>query len=282
MFSRRTTFDMIADCRYSPFVSFDSINLNGSRLLNIVSFEDWKEDVAAGTVPQYAFLTPNMMNSGRNSSLQHATKWAREFIEPILGGSIKGRTLVVLTYDEAADGDGPNQVMSLLLGSSIPESKRGTEDDTFYTHYSMLSTLQFNWQMPNLGRYDVGANIYQYIQDLGSQVLVPNKDPPNKGLVNNTASYLGPLHSSADKTVKYPPPNLGLKGSSGLGVLDHVSRLWGIHYKEETPYHGNGTLYDAAFPPELGPQVVVEENDDEEEGDGDDHHELTHSAGHSR
>jgi hypothetical protein len=207
-----------------------------------------------------------MMNNGRNTSLAHAAKWAREFIEPMLSGGVKGRTLILLTYDEAGDDQAPNQVMSLLLGGSIPSSRKGTEDATFYTHYSILSTLQFNWQMPHLGRYDVGANIFQYVQDLGSKVLVANKDPPNMGKVNNAGSYPGPLNSKdADKKLPYPPPNLGLKGSSGLPLLDHVVKLWGIRFKDDTPYDGNGTLYDASFPPQLVPQTPLVEEPEEQE-----------------
>lgn len=255
----------------SPFASFDSINLNGSRLLNMVSFNEWHQDVEAKAVPQYAFLTPNMMNNGRNTSLEHATKWAKDFIEPMLRGGVKGRTLIVLTYDEAGDDEAPNKVMSLLLGASIPSNKKGTEDNTFYTHYSMLSTIEFNWQMPHLGRYDAGANIYQYVQDLGSKVLVPNRDPPNMGRVNNAASYPGALNSNQDKKIAYPPPNLGLKGSSGLPILQHVGTVWGHKYKENTPYDGNGTLYDASFPPLLVPQTPYVEEEEEEQEHHHDH-----------
>ncbi|KAH6676103.1 phosphoesterase [Plectosphaerella plurivora] len=252
--------------QHNPFASFDSINLNGSRLLNMVSFNEWNQDVATGNVPQYVFLAPNMMNNGRNTSLAHATEWAREFIEPMMNGSIRNRNLVVLTYDEAGDEEGPNKVMTLLLGTSFGPNTKGTEDSTFYTHYSMLSTLEFNWQMPNLGRYDVGANIFQYVQNLGSKVLVPNKDPSNMGKVNNDASYTGPLNSkNAGKKIPYPPPNLGLMGSSGLAVLDHVVGLWNIHAKDDSPYDGNGTLYDASFPPKYVPQTPFIEEEEEQE-----------------
>lgn len=208
-------------------------------------------------MPQYVFMVPNMMNDGHNTTLEYATKWAHDFLKPMLApGAFKERTLILLTYDEAEDRKKPNQIAALLMGTAVPKELKGTEDKTFYSHYSMLSTIEFNWELPNLGRYDVGANIYQYTQDLGSRVLVANKDPPNMADVNNSESYPGALNNDSAKFRPYPPPNLGLNGSSGLPILEHVRLLWGFH-KEQTPYDGKGTLYDARFLPQYIQQVAA-------------------------
>lgn len=66
--------------KHNPFVSYDSVNKNGSRLMNLLSFEDFKNDLAAGTVPQFVMMSPDMLNDGHNTTLDYATKWAREFI----------------------------------------------------------------------------------------------------------------------------------------------------------------------------------------------------------
>lgn len=245
-----------ADFPHSPFVSFDSINLNGSRLLNIVGFDDWKIDFEKKQVPQWAFLSPNMMNDGHNTTMEYATKWAHDFLKPMLAkDAFKERTLIQLTYDESEDYGKPNRIVSLLLGSAIPAFSKGTEDKTFYTHYSMLSTVEYNWETPNLGRYDVGANIFKFAQDLGSKVIVPNKDPPNMASVQNTESYFGPLNGDASRFRPYPPPNLALNGSSGLPILEHVRLQW-VYHNQPTPYDGSGTLYDANFQPQYIPQPV--------------------------
>ncbi|EFQ35161.1 phosphoesterase [Colletotrichum graminicola] len=242
--------------QHNPFVSFDSINLNGSRLLKIVGFDDWKADFEKKEVPQWVFMSPNMMNDGHNTSLEYATKWAHDFLMPMLPqGVFKERTLIHLTYDESEDHEKPNQIVSLLLGSAIPKQLKGTEDKTFYTHYSMLSTVEYNWEMPNLGRYDVGANIFKFVQDLGSQIIVPNKDPPNMASVNNSESYFGALNNDTSRFRPYPPPNLALNGSSGLPILDHVRLQW-VYHEEPTPYDGSGTLYDANFQPQYIPKPV--------------------------
>ena len=72
--------------------------------------------------------------------------------------SFVNETLVLLTFDENETYTIKNQVWALLLGDVIPASLRGTTDNTFYTHYSCLSTIQANWGLYNLGRGDVVTN----------------------------------------------------------------------------------------------------------------------------
>jgi acid phosphatase len=238
----------------SPFVSFESITHNGSRLLNIQSFQEYQTDFAAKKVPQFAFMVPNMMNSGYNTTLEYSMKWAHEFITPMLVDRVfKERTLILLTFDASESYGKPNHIGGLLIGSAVPRWLRGTSDNTFYTHYSILSTMQFNWEMPNLGRYDVGANIYQYVQDLGSRVLVPNQDPPNIDTLDNSISYTGAFHNSS-AYLPIPPPNLNLNGSSGLSILEDVKFAWQKTIRDPTPYDGTGAVYDGANPPPYLPQ----------------------------
>lgn len=64
------------------------------------------------------------------------------------------RTLVVVTFDENETGPLNNNVMTLLLGNAVPSRLHGTVDDTYYTHYSLLTTPQVNWELDCLGRQD--------------------------------------------------------------------------------------------------------------------------------
>jgi hypothetical protein len=42
-------------------------------------------------------------------------------------------------------------------GTAIPLNLRGTTDDTLYTHYSAISTVEANWNLKSLGRQDTNA-----------------------------------------------------------------------------------------------------------------------------
>jgi hypothetical protein len=151
------------------------------------------------------------------------------------------RTLILLTYDESATYPIPNHIVSLLLGGAIPANKKGTTDDTVYTHYSILSTLENNWELPNLGRYDVGANVFQLVAD---QTGYTNHAPSNLASVNNSLSYGGFLNNDPTKYLPIPAPNLQLVGAGGQGVDHSVHLYWNTAENQLTPYDGSGTLYD--------------------------------------
>lgn len=229
--------------KHNPFVSYDSVNMNGSRLLNILSFNAFERNVASGEVPQFVFMSPNMMNDGHNTTLPFATSWAHHFIEPLLAkDAFKERTLILLTYDESDTYERPNHIGSLLLGSAIPARLKGTKDNTFYTHYSILSTLEYNWELPNLGRYDVGANVFKMVVDQVKDNH--NKDPGNVDSVDNSVSYPGVLNNQTDRVLPIPPPNLKLVGASGLPVLDAIQEIWASEATSQSPYDGSGNVFD--------------------------------------
>ncbi|KAI1186403.1 phosphoesterase family-domain-containing protein [Nemania serpens] len=231
--------------KHNPFVSYDSVTLDGNRLLNIRSFDEFQTDFAAGVVPQFVMMSPNMLNDGHNTTLDYATNWVREFLKPLLtDGAFAEKTLVQLTYDEAEDYSQPNRIVSLLLGNAIPQKLKGSTDDTFYTHFSILSTLENNWKLPNLGRFDVGANVFQFVADVTGYA---NHDPPKVASVNNSVSYPGPLNRNhSTKLTLFPPPNLKLTGAGGEPVLKAIAQTWKSGGKLNTPYDGSGKVYDGA------------------------------------
>ncbi|KXJ86996.1 hypothetical protein Micbo1qcDRAFT_152151 [Microdochium bolleyi] len=249
--------------KHNPFVSYDSIANHGRKLLNVLSLDDFQRSLAAGTLPQFVMLSPNMLNDGHNTTLDYATKWSRDFLQPLLkdnsrifnGDNSNGRevrTLIQLTYDETADYARPNRIASLLLGSAVPAELRGTEDDGFYTHFSILSTVQNNWQLSNLGRYDVGANVFALVA--GKTGYENVADPPGADRVNNSVSYPGFLNlNHTTRLAALPPPNLNLVGAGGQGVLKSVREAWGgviLGGKVKTPYDGKHYIFDGDHVPE--------------------------------
>jgi acid phosphatase len=216
--------------------------MNGTRLGNIQSFEDFDTNLKANTLPQYAHMSPDMLNDGHNTTLEYAANWAQSFITPLLANEqFMEKTLVLLTYDESATYPMPNRIVSLLLGGAIPTELKGTNDSTLYTHYSILSTLENNWGLPNLGRYDVGANVFDLVAKKTGYV---NHAPENIASVNNSLSYPGFLNLDPKLSKPLPAPNLQLIGAGGQGVDESVKNLWASTAGETTPYDGSGYLHD--------------------------------------
>ncbi len=46
-------------------------------------------------------------------------------------------------------------------GGAISDELKGTADETFYDHYSQIASAEVNWDLYNLGRNDVTANIWK-------------------------------------------------------------------------------------------------------------------------
>ena len=137
---------------------------------------------------------------------------------PLLSNSsFLSKTLVLLTFDENETYTIKNQVWALLLGDAIPANLRGTTDNTFYTHYSCLSTVQANWGLYNLGRGDVVtnySNVFSFVANAtGYQnVAVAPADIP---YFNFTAG--GYFDTSNEGPI--PAVNETAPGAGGKGIL---------------------------------------------------------------
>jgi hypothetical protein len=97
------------------------------------------------------------VNDGHDTTNTFLGEWVDYFLTPLLANPSfnDNRTLILLTFDENEDYGSQNTVFSVLLGGAVPNSSIGTTDPTFYSHYSSLSTIEYNWDLGNLGRQDV-------------------------------------------------------------------------------------------------------------------------------
>ncbi|KAF9207224.1 hypothetical protein BGZ49_000893 [Haplosporangium sp. Z 27] len=168
--------------KHNPFISYSSISQNSVRCQNIVPATQLSTDLMNGALPNYAFYTPNIKNDGHDTTVAYAGQWLTNFINPLLQNTqFNNNTLVVVTFDEAENYfDTTNHVVGLLLGDVV-KGYKNTVDSTFYTHYSLLSTVESNWGLGNLGKNDVNkelSNVFSFVAALtGYQnVAVPN--PP--------------------------------------------------------------------------------------------------------
>jgi acid phosphatase len=165
-----------------------------------------------------------MTNDGHDSSVTVAGAWAKSFLTPLLTNpNFASNTLVVLTFDECETYLTPNRIWGLLLGDAVPAALAGTTDSTFYDHYSQLSTVEANWGLDTLGRFDVGANVYKFVADQTGDVVRAWENPPFDK-VQLQSSYPG-LFNSVDKNVPFPAPNVSAV-YSGRSVLPAIADLW--------------------------------------------------------
>ncbi|CCH44654.1 putative acid phosphatase [Wickerhamomyces ciferrii] len=213
--------------KHNPLTLYESVNKNSNRIQNIKNFTTFKYDLENELLPQWNFITPNMTNDGHDSNINVASSWSRNFLEPLLKNDYFMKdTLILLTFDENENYFIKNRVFALLLGGSIPNDKKGTIDHTFYEHYSGLSTVEVNWDLPNLGRHDVDANVFDIV---ANKLGIQNKDVDTTYKANNKP-YVGYFN---DDSIDLPAPNVNAKGKNGLGVLDSISSVWAEEYSKQ-------------------------------------------------
>ncbi|KAF2198612.1 acid phosphatase PHOa [Delitschia confertaspora ATCC 74209] len=231
--------------KHNPLIMYESVTLNATRLSLIKNFTSFDTDLAEERLPQWSFITPNMTNDGHDSSLDTAAKWARSFLEPLLKNDyVMKDTLILLTFDENHSYSTGNRIFSLMLGGAVPQSLRGKEDNTFYNHYSTISSISFNWALPSLGRWDCGANIFALLANQTNSGI-------RNWVVNTTAmpfstSYPGPL-SNKLYIPTWPQPTTGEQRScvAKHGVLESVKRVW---EHADVDSGGRGENYSSPYP----------------------------------
>ncbi|KAF2709449.1 phosphoesterase-domain-containing protein [Pleomassaria siparia CBS 279.74] len=212
--------------KHNPAVLYDSVADQSVRLAKIKNLTQFNADLNANTLPQWMFITPNMTSDGHDTTVTVAGTWSRAFLEPLLANkNLMNNTLVLVTFDENHTYTTQNRIVGILLGDSIPASLIGTTDDTYYNHYSEMASVQANWGLNTLGRWDVGANVFKHVaEQTGDTVRKWSNEVPFSSMFFNV-SYAGPLNNKNTlKTWAAPTTNGTYAGRS---VAPMVVSTWG-------------------------------------------------------
>jgi phospholipase C len=146
--------------KHNPFMFFESIRLDAERCSShVVPFTQLYADITAGQLPNYAFITPNLCNDAHDCGLDVADAWLQSLmlvLQPALDNAA-APYLIILTWDEG-QGDHSCCSMPAQAGGRIAtvlvsrQAKSGFEDNTPYTHYSLLKTIAEAWHLPYIGK----------------------------------------------------------------------------------------------------------------------------------
>jgi phospholipase C len=145
--------------KHNPFIYFDPIRLDTQRCeQSIVPLTQLDADIAAKDLPNFIFITPDICYSAHDCGLDLADGWLKEQMDklyPALESSGEP-FLIILTWDE---GQGKlsccglpesagGRVATVLIS---PQVKQNFQDNTSYSHYSILKTISEAWGLPLLG-----------------------------------------------------------------------------------------------------------------------------------
>lgn len=233
--------------KHNPAVIYNSVTQDSDRLSRTKNLTMFFSDLKDNKLPQWMFITPNMTSDGHDSSVTVAGTWTRNFLEPLLDDkNFMQNTLVLVTFDENSSYRQQNRIFGILLGDAVPEHLVGTEDKSFYNHYSEIASASANWDLHTLGRWDVGANVWQVVADkTGDKIREWSGAVPLSQRYFNQ-SYGGVVNSKPNGSV-YPKPNLCIK-RDGRTVSPLVRKTW-KDSKLPSYYEDKIEIPDAAYPP---------------------------------
>lgn len=205
--------------KHNPFSSFANVVKSRQRWECIVDESELWKDLLNGTLPEYAWFTPNMWNDGHYTNgtqvepaerapalVDQMATWLESFFGamrfPGPRSHLPPRTLVVVTTDESDfeaaleagnkyTYDGPNQIYTVLLGDMIAP---GGFEEGCYNHYSLLRTIEKNFGLGHLGKNDAQSNWFQFLWGKHFQWGVPSLTPFETHGHMATAEYQGALY----------------------------------------------------------------------------------------
>jgi len=176
--------------------------------------------VNASALPQWMFVTPNMVDDGHDTSIDYAASWLQFWLYPLLNDTNfnDNGTLIVLTFDETETYTVNNNVLTILLGGAVPKSAWGTTDSTYYTHYSLLSTVEANWGLGSLGRGDTNKTLSNVFSFVAAATGYTNLNVSSDDVLTNaTGTIPGPLNPN--QYVPFTAPNTSAVGAGGGPVF---------------------------------------------------------------
>ncbi len=138
--------------RHNPLIDFTDVCPATGQDLNVVPFTQMAKDLADGKGPNYAWITPDIMDDAHNGTLEAADQWLQDHVPAILArpefGS-GGDGILFIVWDESdlsddnrcsatvANGCG-GRTATLVIG---PQVKPGYQSTITYHNENVLSTV---------------------------------------------------------------------------------------------------------------------------------------------
>jgi hypothetical protein len=130
--------------KHVPFLYFRRVLQRPARLHRIVPLAQLSRDRAAGGLPNFALVVPDLCHDMHDCTVATGDAWLKRFLPPLL--KLPG-TVVFVVFDESDTAD-PG-VPALALGSLVRAHSYCT---SAMSHYGLLRTIEEGLGLPLLGR----------------------------------------------------------------------------------------------------------------------------------
>lgn len=154
--------------KHNPFIYFTPIRENPERCNHgIVPLTQLDADLVARALPNFVFITPDLCNSAHDCQTSTADTWLGTVASKLQAYlEADGQPyLMILTWDEGqgnhsccglSEEQAGGRIATVLIS---PQAKSGFQDETPYTHYSILKTISAAWHLPYLAHAADAENV---------------------------------------------------------------------------------------------------------------------------
>jgi phosphatidylinositol-3-phosphatase len=134
---------------HNPFPYFTDV-IGSPQAANIVPVSQLTADLAAGQLPNFAFIIPNLLHDAHdcpsvaascpdNDKLAAADAWLKANIDPLLNDpGFQKSGLLIVTFDEGVQSDtagGGGHIATVIAGTGV---KKGFQSITSHDHAALL------------------------------------------------------------------------------------------------------------------------------------------------
>jgi len=155
--------------KHNPFIYYNDVRTNAARCAeHVVPFTQLSTDLVNGTVPNLAWITPNMCNDMHDCSIATGDAWLANVVPGILASSaFQNGGVLFITWDEGESSAGccgnaaGGQVATLVIA---PNGVAGLRSTIAETHYSLLRTIEDAWGLSALGQAASAVAMREYFR----------------------------------------------------------------------------------------------------------------------
>jgi len=148
--------------RHDPFLYFDDVRGDAGRCANVVPYPQLATDTAAGRLPPFVWITPNLCHDMHDCSVQTGDTWLASAI-PAITPSLAPDGILIVVWDEGTSDEGccgstsgGGRVVAIVAG---PGARSGATIDTPADHYSMLALIESRFGLPHLANAATAPSI---------------------------------------------------------------------------------------------------------------------------
>jgi hypothetical protein len=205
---------------HNPFVHYAGIVFDAARCQShVVPLTDLGGDLAAGTVPDYVWITPDLCSDMHDCTIATGDAWLSAVVPYIINTNDFSTSVLFILWDEGTSSVGGGGVVPMLVVS--PLAQKGFQSAAAETHYSLLRTIEDAWGLPALGQAASATSMTEYFTS--GQPDLPGA--PTDLVEESSGSTV--FLSWKAPTTGGPPTTYVLQAGSAPGLTDIGSALTG-------------------------------------------------------